>query len=81
MDDDDNENDDDADDDDDDHDNGYADELDDDDVDDEYDDEDEDAVFFKIKHPCSLGSGVTNLLLTCRQSTLSENEKGIGRKP
>ena len=37
-------------------------------------------VLFRIKHPYNLGSGVTNLLLTCRQSALLDNVKGIGRK-
>ena len=37
-------------------------------------------LLFMIKHPCNLGSGVTNLLLTCIQSDLPENRKGIGRK-
>ena len=38
-------------------------------------------LLFRINHPCNLGFGVTNLLLTCRQSTFyrewKENRKKI----
>ena len=35
------------------------------------------CLLFRIKHPCNLGSWVTNLLLTCRQSSWKENRKKI----
>ena len=38
-------------------------------------------MLFRIKHPCNLGSRVTNLLLTCRQSAFynewKENRKKV----
>ena len=38
------------------------------------------GVLFRIKNPCNIESGVTNLLLTCRKSAFIGNGKRIGRK-